>query len=191
MSDTPQDQALKAIQAVRAIVTANGVNAKQGETVEHAVVTILYLAWAEAIRAEWMAFVETDPELKAQHAVAVALMRDDGYTMEQEPICGLPGAKPMVAVIDGREAVCFDHSMTRATPLSAIYVNKVRVVQSAAARVAKALAEEAVKQPAEWPISIATGETFNSVEEMERSPINAVREMAKLMRARAECSNGH
>lgn len=105
----------------------------------------LHVAWADAVRAEWQAFVDADPELKAQHAVALELMREEGYTMEQDPVCGQPGLKPYVAIVDGKEAVCFDWSMTQATPLSAIYTNKVRIVQSAAARVAKALTEEAVK----------------------------------------------
>lgn len=139
-------------------------------------------AWADAVRAEWLAYVDADPELKAQHAVAKELMIEDGYGMEPEPVCGLPGVKPTVAIVDGKEAVCFDHSMRQATPLSAIYTNKVRTVQSAAARVAKALTEEAAKSPPEWPIKIASGETFNSIEEMEQSPIAGVREMAKAMR---------
>lgn len=139
-------------------------------------------AWANAVRAEWRGYVDANPELKAQHAVALELMREDGYTMDPEPVCGLPGIKQTVAYVEGKEAVCYDHSMRQATPLSAIYTSKVRVVQSAAARVAKALTEEAVKAPPEWPITIASGETFNSIEEMERSPIHAVQEMAKAMR---------
>lgn len=148
----------------------------------------LGLLWANAVRAEWLAFVEKDPELKAQHAVALELMREDGYTMEPDPVCGLPGAKAPVAIVDGKEAICYSWAMGQASPLSAIYTNKVRTVQSAAARVAKALAEEAVKAPPEWPIRIATGETFHSIAEMEQSPIDAVRELATLMRARDEAA---
>lgn len=139
-------------------------------------------AWANAVRAEWSAYVEANPELKAMHAVAVALMVDDGYGMEPEPICSVPGQKPPIAMVDGKEAICFDWGIAQAFPLSAIYVDKVRTVQSAAARVAKALTDAAVKAPPEWPVRIATGETFNSIEEMEQSPINAVQEMAKAMR---------
>lgn len=173
------------LEAVRGLLVAGDVDTAQGETVERVVVKLLGLAWANAVRAEWQAFVDADPELKAQHAVAKELMREDGYTMEQDPICGLPGAKPMVAIVDGKEAVCLDHSMAQVTPLSAIYVNKVRIVQSAAARASKALMEEAAKTPAQWPIKIASGETFNSIEEMEQSPIDAVKEMAHKMRLAA------
>lgn len=176
-SGTPQDRAL---QALRAIAEARGGN--NGETIDRTVVRMLTVMWADAVRAEWRAFVDADPQLKAQHAVALELMREDGYTMDDEPVCSLPGAKPMVAIVDGKEAICFDRSIMQVTPLSAIYTSKVRVVQSAAARVAKALTEEAVKQPPEWPITTANGETFNSIEEMERSPTDAVREIAKAMR---------
>lgn len=167
---------------VRSIVLLHDVSTHHPDTVDREVVKLLQIAWAESVRAEWQAFVDVDPELKAQHAVAKELMIEDGYTMGQEPICGLPGVKPMVAIVDGKEAVCIDYSMAQVTPLSAIYVNKVRIVQSAAARVSKDLAEEAVKQPPEWPIKISSGETFNSVEEMEQSPIDAVKDMARMMK---------
>lgn len=139
---------------VRAVATVNGVDTAQGETIDRATVKLLSIAWGDAVRAEWQAFVDADPELKAQHAVAKELMREDGYTMEPEPICGLPGAAPLVAKVDGLDAVCFDHSMAQVTPLSAIYVNKVRIVQSAAARLSMASAEEAAKQQPEWDAMI-------------------------------------
>lgn len=174
------DPNTKVLEAVRAIAEAHGAN--NGETVDHMVIRMLAVAWGNAVRAEWQAFVDADPDLKAQHAVAEELRREDGYTMEQDPICMVPGTKPSVAVFEGKEIVCIDYSMTQVTPLSAIYVNKVRIVQSAAARVAKRLAEEAVKEPPSWPLTIASGETFNSIEEMEQCPIEAVKEMAKMMR---------
>lgn len=147
------------------------------------VIAILAQAWGAAVRVEWHDFVAADPELTAQIAVARELMRADGYTMEAEPLCGLPGIKPAVATVDGKECYCADHSMVQVTPLSAIYVNKVREVMDAAARVSQALAEEAAKDPnQEWPIKTAAGEVFNSIEEMEASPNEFVRGLAKQMR---------
>lgn len=174
---SPQERALE---AVRAIAAAHGAN--DGETVDRAVVRMLAVMWADAVRAEWQSFVDADPELKAQHAVGKELMRADGFDVA-DSICGLPGHKPFVAVVDGKEAVCYDWSMRQVTPLSAIYTDKVRTVQNAAARVAQALKEAAVKAPPEWPIVLANGETFNSIEEMEASPTLGVQEIAKAMRS--------
>jgi hypothetical protein len=144
---SPQEQVLK---AVRAIAEANGAN--DGESVDRMVVRMLMVAWADAVRAEWKAYVDADPELKAQHAVAGVLMSNDGYDGTEPVVCGVPGAKPFVCVVDGKESICLDWSMRQAVPLSAIYVDKVRTVQAAAervalARAAKALAEEASAQP--------------------------------------------
>ena len=60
-----------------------------------------------------------------------------------DPVCGLPGVEPMVATVDGKKAVCYERSMVNATPLSAIYVNKVKQVVDAVEEVqaAKAKAE--------------------------------------------------
>lgn len=179
---TPQDIALDAVQAIVAFHGANN-----GETVDRAVVRMLGVMWANAVRAEWMAFVDADPELKAQHAVALELMKDEGYTMDTDPVCMLPGMKPMVAVVDGKESVCVDYCLSQVTPLSAIYVNRVRLVQSAAARVAKRLAEEAAKDPnQEWPIKTAAGEVFNSIEEMKASPNEFIRGLAESMEKAGE-----
>lgn len=172
----------KVLEAVRAIAMADGVNTDQGETVARAMVKLLGIAWCHAVRQEWQAFVDADPELQAQHAVALELMREDGFTMADEPICGLPGQPASVVKVDGIETVCVDYCMPQVTPLSAIYVDKVRTVQSAAARVSKRLMEEAAKEPQAWPMQIASGETFNSIEEMEQCPIDAVREAARMMR---------
>lgn len=170
----------KVLDAVRAIVLSEGVDANQGETVERAMVKLLGLAWCESVRAEFQVFVDMDPELKAQHAVALELMREDRY--DNDPICMQPGMKAWIVKVDNQEAVAVDYCLAQVMPLSAIYVNRVRIVQSAAARVSKALMEEAAKAPAEWPIKIASGETFNSIEEMEASPIDAVRKAAVMMR---------
>lgn len=142
----------------------------------------LAIAWSEAVRAEWRDYVATDPELTAQVAIAEELMRADGYT--SDPVCMPVGQKPMIATVDGREAVAVDYCMGNVMPLSAIYTDRVRTVQSAAARVGKALLEAVLKAPMEWPITIASGETFNSLDDMERSPSFAVREVAQALRRR-------
>lgn len=172
----------QALEVVRALAEAHGAN--NGETIDRTVIRIAAEMWINTIRAEWQAYVDADPELKAQHEVALELMKEDGYGLDRmaEPICMLPGMKPMIAKVDNQEAVCVDYCMAQVMPLSSIYVNRVRLVQSAAARVAKRLAEEAAKEPPSWPITIASGETFNSIEEMEASPIDAVKDMAKMMK---------
>lgn len=155
-----KEASARVLEAVRGLLVAGDVDRAQGETIERVVVRLLSWAWIEAVRAEFQTFVDQDPELKAQHAIALELMKEEHYG-DMDPICMMPGQKPMIAKVDNLEAVCVDHCMAQVMPLSAIYVNRVRLVQSAAARVAKALAEEAVKQPPEWPITIANGETFN------------------------------
>lgn len=178
---TPTSRSERIRAAVANIINDDGGPAiDHGETIERAVCKYLQLSWTDAVRAEWQGFVDRYPELKAQTEVAKELMKEEGYDID--PICMTPGQKAFIAKVDNQEAVCVDFCMPQVMPLSSIYVNRVRLVQSAAARVAKRLAEEAVKAPPEWPITIASGETFNSIEEMEASPIEAVKEMAKMMR---------
>lgn len=178
---TPTSRSERIRAAVANIINDDGGPAiDHGETIERAVCKYLQLSWTDAVRAEWQGFVDRYPELKAQTEVAKELMKEEGYDID--PICMTPGQKAFIAKVDNQEAVCVDFCMPQVMPLSSIYVNRVRLVQSAAARVAKRLAEEAVKAPPEWPITIASGETFNSLEEMEECPIEAVKEMAKMMR---------
>ncbi len=173
----------RVIQAARDLV-AQGPELQQPAS--RSVINMLAVAWCEAVRGEWRDFVAANDELTAQIEVARELMRADGYVMENEPICGLPGVPVQVAKFDGRDCYCIDHSMVQVTPLSAIYVNRVREVMNAAATVSKRLAEEAAKDPnTTWPIRTAAGEVFNSIEEMEASPNEFVRGLAASMRAGA------
>ncbi len=115
-----------------------------------AAVTGLLEAYFDAVRAEWQSWLDANPELKADVDVARQLMLDAGYP-EMDPICGVPGVKPMIAKVDGIEAVSFEHSMNGVMPLSAIFLNKVREVKDAASKVSAAkLAAEASasEQPA-------------------------------------------
>lgn len=96
-----------------------------GITKDRAVVMCLQMAWADSVRGEFYNYMKTSP-YKAEHAVAIKLMKSDRYSDgESEPICGLPGQKARVCVVDGKECICFDHSMSVVTPLSAIYLQKV------------------------------------------------------------------
>lgn len=174
---SPQDQALD---VVRSIAAAHGAN--NGETVDRMVIRIFANGWINAVRAEWQAYVDADPELKAQHEIAVELMREDCFEEGLDPICMMPGQKAFIAKVDNQEAVCVDYCMAQVMPLSSIYVNRVRLVQSAAARVAERLAKEAAKDPnQEWPIKTAAGEVFNSIEEMKASPNEFIRGLAEAM----------
>lgn len=179
--DSPQDRALD---AVRSIAAAHGAN--NDEPVSNMVIRMLGLMWANAVRAQWEDFVAADPELTAQHAVALELMKEEGYG-DLNPVCMIPGRQAMIAKVDNQEAVCVDHCMAQVMPLSSIYVNRVRLVQSAAARVADRLAKEAAKDPDQsWPIKTAGGEVFNSIEEMKASTNEFIRGLAESMEKGAE-----
>lgn len=117
------------------------------QSLDRVVVVFLLTAYFDAVRAEWEHWCDENPQLKAQIAIAKELMRDAGYG-DMDPICGLPGVEPMVAGVDGRKAVSFEHSMSNVMPLSAIFLNKVKEVMDAADKVAAA---SAVKKPAEPP----------------------------------------
>lgn len=107
--------------------------------VDRAVVVALQEAYFDAVRAEWQGWLEADPTMKADAEVAKQMMADAGYT--GDPICGMPGAEPMFATVDGLKSISFEHSMKGTMPLSAIFLNKVREVKDAAARVAAAQAK--------------------------------------------------
>ena len=111
--------------------------------VDRQVVSALAVAWADAVREEWQNWVKANPLLQDAYAVALVLMREDRYAEGQDPVCGLPGVEPMHAMVDGRKCTAFEMSMVNATPLSAIYVNKVKQVVVAVEEVtaAKAAAE--------------------------------------------------
>lgn len=107
-------------------------------TIDRFVVSTLGWAWSEAVRAEWRNFIAqtADEELKRHAALGEKLMIEAGYGAQgmAEPICMLPGLKAMIASIDGKECLCLDASMVGATPLSAIYMNKVREAVALAKR---------------------------------------------------------
>ena len=120
------------------------IDKDQGNTVDRLIAVSLQLSWADSIRDQWQGFCSVNPELKAQMAIAEELMKQERYT--DDPICLPPGMKPMVAMVDGKEAVSFEHSMALAMPLSAMFVNKVAEVMTAAANVADA-AKQAEPKP--------------------------------------------
>lgn len=103
---------------------------------DRAVVMCLQIAWCDSVRDEWQHTLDQHPELKPIAEVAKQLMLEDRY--DGDPICGVLGAKPMVAVVDGKETVSFEHSMGAAMPLSAIYANKVSAAMEISVRLAKA-----------------------------------------------------
>ena len=85
------------------------------------------MAMFDAVRDEWENTAKA-AGLERELAIARKLMAKDGYGADAfplEPICGHPGAKPSICMVDGKEAVCYDHSLAGAMPLSAYYANKV------------------------------------------------------------------
>ena len=135
----------------KTVVQENGgpdPDGRIGLTVERAAIVSLQLAWADSIRDEWEAANASKPEWAAQLAVAKEMMLEAGF-YDMDPICGLPGVKPMVATVDGQAAVSFEHSMVNVAPLSAIFFNKVRDSLDIAAKVAEAAAKNAEPKPDE------------------------------------------
>lgn len=110
---------------------------QMGLSVDRGVVVILMMAMFDAIREEWKT-TYTASGLEHEVAVARKLMADDGYnnfTEDDEPICGMPGQKPYVATVDGKEAVVYSQSMFGLMPLSAYFTEKVRQAIDIAAMV--------------------------------------------------------
>ena len=118
--------------------------------VDRQVVSALAIAWADAVRDEWQNWIKANPLLQDAYAVALVLMREDGYTESLgDPVVGWPGYEPCVANVDGRKCVCYEQAMINATPLSAIYVNKVKTVVDAVEKVEAEKAKAAAAAPAE------------------------------------------
>lgn len=105
---------------------------RQGFKDERAIVMMLLVALFDAVRDEWQAAV-AGANLEHELAIARKLMERDGY--QGDPVCGFPGLAPMVAKIDGKDAVCFEQSMAGMMPLSAYYADKVRQAIDIAAEV--------------------------------------------------------
>ena len=105
-------------------------------TPERQLIAVLALAWVEAVQAEWQKWVADHPGLQEAYETAVVMMREDGY--DGDPVCGLLGVDPSYAMVDGKKAVSFQHSMPQALPLSAIYLDKVKAVVDAVEKVAAA-----------------------------------------------------
>lgn len=127
-------------------------DANQGETADRCIAVALQQAAFDAVRDEWQHFVDADPVLKSRLAVAKELMQAESYG-ELDPICSVPGIKPMIAMVGDKEVICLDYSMKGSAPLSAIFTNRVSQVLDAAAKVEatqlrEAEAASAAEQPA-------------------------------------------
>ena len=134
------------------------VDKNNGTTVDRLITISLQLAWADSIRDQWEGFCSANPKLKAQIAVAKELMANAGYGGQGDPICGPPGVEASFAMVNGRKSVSFEHSMTAAMPLSAMFVNAVIEVMDAADKVSEAAAKQAEPKPDAGPAEITTAE---------------------------------
>jgi hypothetical protein len=118
------------------------------------VVTMLLMAFLDAVRDEWRA-AYTAAGLEREVEIARRLMKAAGYDdpPESEPIVGHPGAQPMTCEIDGQKAVAYSHSLIGVMPLSAYYTNKVREAIDIAALVGELVGEEpkSLPEPEEQP----------------------------------------
>jgi hypothetical protein len=109
-------------------------------TVDRAVINLLHTAFLDAIRQEWYSAAK-EADLESHLAVAREWMKTDGYGDHLgDPVCGLPGLRPYICTVDGKEAVCIDMLPHPLTPLSAIYTNKVREAVEIAEKVSVAVA---------------------------------------------------
>ena len=132
----PTDISQKIRNFVRFKLVEVDPNSGGQDTEDRQVIIALAVAWADAVRDEWQNWIKANPLLQDAYAVALVLMREDGYDEHLgDPVCGLPGVEAMVANVDGRKCVCYERSIGNATPLSAIYVNKVKAVVDAVERV--------------------------------------------------------
>lgn len=108
----------------------------------------LQLAWCDAVREVWEGWAK-HPEVAPLMPIAKELIEKSGYPHERfhDPICMPPGMKAFIVKVDDEEAVCLDYSMGYATPLSAIYANKIRETIDLAGEYAKKI--EAGKKSAQ------------------------------------------
>jgi hypothetical protein len=137
----------KIITFTKALVEENKDDFPQSHF-ERTLSNCLQIAWADSIRAEWQKVLDANPDMKPMLAAAKEMIKLAGYDEKQfgDPICMPPGMKAMICMVDKVEAVCIDYTMSFATPLSAIYVDKVREALDIADKV-KALSEKAEEKP--------------------------------------------
>ena len=132
---------------VRAMIERTGfatTSIAEPRTVDRAVINVLRVAYCDAVREEFENAVKAaGSECVFDLSVAKQMMKDDGFITN--PICSIPGMKPMVAKVDLVEVVSFEDSMGLVVPLSAIYLNKVRSVTEVCAKLAKDRAAEGEK----------------------------------------------
>jgi hypothetical protein len=127
-----------------------GTDLPEGERLDRAVIAALQMALFDAYRDEWRGWV-AELHLENELEVAKRMMRDEAYTEEMfDVICGRPGSKPQIAMVDGKEAVCFEYMATAGPmPLSAYFVDKVREAIDIAAKVGDLVVKSAGGQEGE------------------------------------------
>ena len=113
---------------VREAVNEAGYVDNNHTTPDHAVVSSLALAWADAVREEFQNAISKHPDLVLDMEAAKIMLAASNSI---DFICMPPGMKPQVIMVDQKEMVCFEPNMVYATPLSAIYLNRVREVMDA------------------------------------------------------------
>ena len=111
----PTDISQKIRNFVRFKLVEVDPNSGGQDTEDRQVIIALAVAWADAVRDEWQNWIKANPLLQDAYAVALVLMREDGYDEHLgDPVCGLPGVEAMVANVDGRKCVCYERSIGNA-----------------------------------------------------------------------------
>lgn len=134
---------------------------QMGLTPERGVVIILMMALFDAVREEWKT-AYTAAGLENEVAVARKLMKEAGYGEEPEPVCGAPGTKAMICMVDGKEMVAYSHSMFGMMPLSAYFTNKVREAIDVAAMVGELIGAKEQKPDGRDIAERRSGEATNN-----------------------------
>jgi hypothetical protein len=101
---------------------------KEGENVKQIVQVALSRAWQDSVRDSFLDYIGSSPKLLLDLEVAKVML---AANHSHDLLCLPPGMKPPVLQVDFKETISFETMMSYATPLSAIYLDRVCGVMDA------------------------------------------------------------
>lgn len=111
-----------------------------------AVQVALARAWQDSVRDSFLEYISSSPKLLSDLEVAKVML---AANHSHDLLCLPPGMKPPIFQVDYKDTISFEAMMSYATPLSAIYLDRVCGVMDAfkALNVGKQAATANVEAP--------------------------------------------
>lgn len=101
---------------------------KETESIKQVVQVALSRAWQDSVRDSFLEYISTSPKLLLDLEVAKVML---AANHSHDLLCLPPGMKIPTFQVDFKETISFETMMSYATPLSAIYLDRVCGVMDA------------------------------------------------------------